>query len=129
MADREFQQGMRRGARTITALVGGAALLVNTACYSYLPSPDSGVQAEADARIELTAEGSAAMQAAVGPRIRVIEGRIRATDGTGGATVDVERLTSWDGVAVAYIGRDPVLVPKDRISRVDVRTLDRRQSW
>ena len=119
--------GPRR--RAAAAVVGAAALLVNTACYGYLPPTGVGVPAQGDARIELTADGSAAMQSAVGPRIRIIEGHIRGVDSSGTATVDVEQLTSWDGLAVLYAGRGPVLVPRAGVARVDVRTLDRKRSW
>jgi len=119
----------RRSWRAATAAVAAAALLVNTACYSYLPPPGAVLPAEGDVRIELTADGSAAMQAAIGPRIRLIEGRIRATDADGTPTVDVEQLTSWDGVTVAYAGRAPVRVARSGIARADLRTFDRKRSW
>jgi hypothetical protein len=119
----------RKRARAGAWVIAGASLLLNTACYSYLPPPRGGAPADGDARIELTADGSAAMQSAIGPRIRIIEGRIRATDANGIATVDVEQLTSWDGIVVVYAGRGPVLVPRSGIARVDVRTLERKRSW
>ena len=107
----------------------GASLLINTACYSYLPAPGGTPITGSDVQIELTADGSAALQAAIGPRIRIIEGRVRATDAAGNPTVDVEQLTSFDGLVVPYAGRDPVLIVRTNIRYVDVRTLNRRESW
>ena len=109
--------------------VAGASLLFNTACYTYLPAPGGAPASGSDVQVELTADGSALMQAAVGPRIRIIEGRVRAVDGAGNPTVDVEQLTSFDGLVVPYVGRDPVLVARTNIRYVDVRTLNRRKSW
>lgn len=120
---------MRPRRRAAAAVAGAVALLVNTACYSYLPPPGGTLEPGRDARVELTTEGSATLQAAVGPRIRVIEGRVRNADADGNATVDVEQLTSWDGVAADYAGRDPVRIPRSAIARAGIRTLDRQRSW
>ena len=109
--------------------VAGASLLLNTACYTYLPAPGGAPASGSDVQIELTSDGSALMQSAVGPRIRIIEGRVRAIDGAGNPTIDVEQLTSYDGLVVPYAGRDPVLVARTNIRYVDVRTLNRRKSW
>ena len=119
-----------RHLRAATATLAAGALFVNAACYSYLPAMGGVVVAGGDARVELTSEGSVAMQTAVGPRIRLIEGRIRQAGAAGGgATMDVEQLTSWDGLTVVYAGRGPVVIPVTAIRRADMRTLDRKRSW
>jgi len=121
--------GRHQRPRNSAWVIAGASLLLNTACYSYLPARVALPVADTDVRLELTAEGSAAVQGAVGPRIRLIEGRVRATDATGNIVVDVEQLTSWDGLVVPYTGRDPVRIARSSIARADIRTLNRKNSW
>ncbi|MDQ8164129.1 MAG: hypothetical protein P3A28_00030 [Gemmatimonadota bacterium] len=111
------------------AVMAVSALLINTACYSYLPAIGGALVPGRDVRVELTSEGSVAMQAAVGPRIRLIEGRVQEMAAGGSATMVVEQLTSLDGVTVPYAGRTAIAIPAAVIRRVDVRTLDRKRSW
>ena len=133
MTDNRVGQGSgvrkARRVRAVTGVIVASTLLFNTACYTYLPAPGGAPVSGSDVQIELTADGSAVMQAAVGPRIRIIEGRVRAIDAAGNPTIDVEQLTSFDGLVVPYAGRDPVLVARTNIRYADVRTLNRRKSW
>lgn|GEM_PF-1343671 len=116
-------------ARGATALVAAGAVLLNTACYSYMPAIGGALVPGRDVRVELTSEGSAVMQAAVGPRIRLIEGRVQQAAAGGSTTMAVEQLTSLDGLTVPYAGRTALVIPATAIRRVDVRTLDRKRSW
>ncbi len=115
-------------ARGATAVLAAGALLLNTACYSYMPAIGGALVPGRDVRVELTSEGSAVMQSAVGPRIRLIEGRVQQAAG-GSTTMAVEQLTSLDGLTVPYAGRAALVIPATAIRRVDVRTLDRKRSW
>ena len=115
--------------RRATALIAAASLFLDTACYSYLPPVGGTLPVASELRIELTPEGTVALQPALGPRIRVVEGRLRSTDSDGTALVDVDQLTSMDGASAPFAGRDAVRVPRSAIARADVRTLDRKQSW
>ena len=116
----------RRRAAGAAALAG---LLCNTACYSYLPPPGGTLPAGGDVRVELTAEGSAALQSAIGPRIHLMEGRLRSMESDGAAMMDIDQVTSWEGAVADFTGRDAVRIPRAAIARADVRTLDRRRSW
>lgn len=115
--------------RTVALLAGCGALLLNTACYAYLPALGGTVPTGSDVRIELTATGTSALQSAVGPRVRFIEGHVQLADSDGNASVIVERLTSLDGLAVNYLGRDPVRITRADVAKADLRTLDRKRSW
>ncbi len=116
-------------ARGATAVLAAGALLLNTACYSYMPAIGGALVPGRDVRVELTSEGSAVMQSAVGPRIRLIEGRVQQTAAGGSTTLAVEQLTSLDGLTVPYAGRAALVIPATAIRRVDMRTLDRKRSW
>ncbi len=118
-----------RRSRVAAAVVVTLSMMVNTACYSYLPVMGGALVPGRDVRVELTSEGSAAMQSAVGPRIRLIEGRVQQTTTGGSTTMAVEQLTSLDGVTVPYAGRTALVIPATAIRRADVRTLDRKRSW
>ncbi|MBM4194237.1 MAG: hypothetical protein FJ202_07665 [Gemmatimonadetes bacterium] len=111
------------------AVVSAGSLLINTACFSYLPPAGGAVAPATDVRIELTGDGSSTMAAMIGPRVRTVSGRVRAVDAAGTTILDVEQVATWDGVATAYLGRDAVRLPREVIARADVRTLDRRRSW
>ena len=130
MADHTMPRPYPRRCRARgVALVGAGALLVNSACYSYLPPPGGTLPADSEVQVELTADGSAQLQPVVGPRIRIVEGRVRAIDADGNPTIDIEQLTSWDGAVAPFTGRDAVRVPRAAIARAAVRTLDRKRSW
>jgi hypothetical protein len=119
----------RKRARAGAWVIAGTSLLLNTACYSYLPPPGGTLPAEGDVQVELTADGSAMMQPVIGPRIHLVEGSVRAIDAEGNPTINIEQLTSWEGLTLPYAGRDPVRIPRSGIARADVRTLDRKRSW
>lgn len=115
--------------RRAALLAACGALLLNTACYAYLPALGGTVPRGSDVRIELSAGGTSGLQSALGPRVRVIEGRVLEADSDGNATLTVERLTSLDGVTVDFTGREPVRITRADVARADLRSLDRKRSW
>ena len=124
-----MKQGHPTAVRSAVAFTAAASLLFNTACYSYLPPAGGTLVAGSELQIELTAEGSVTLQPELGPRIRLLEGRLRSTESDGAALFDVDQLTSIDGTAALFTGRGAVRIPRSAIARADVRTLDRKRSW
>jgi hypothetical protein len=108
---------------------GGAALLLQSACYSYLPAPGGRPAPETEVVLELSPEGTQTLQPVVGPRIRRIEGRVQSAEQDGATLMMIDQVTSFDGVTLPFTGREAVRVPSGSYLRADVRTLDRRRSW
>lgn len=115
--------------RPALAAVATLALTTNLACYSYARPMGGVMPSGSDVLIELTVEGSGIMQPAVGPRVHLIEGHVADVASDGTATVNIESVTSRDGLTVPYAGRDAVRVPRAAVLRTDVRTFDRKRSW
>ena len=118
-----------RRRRQALALVAGAALSLNTACYTYMPVMGGVAPVGRDAMIELTSEGSTTMQPVLGPRIHRIEGRVTSAETDGAAFVSVESLTSRDGLSIPFTSREAIRVPRDAVVRYNVREIDRKKSW
>lgn len=115
--------------RRFTALIGAASIALQTACYSYLPAPGGRPGPDTEVMLELTGEGTQALQPVLGPRIRRIEGRVQSTEADGATLMTVDQVTSFDGVTLPFTGRDAVRVPSGMYLRADVRTLDKKRSW
>lgn len=106
----------------ITVLV---ALLAVTGCFRYQPSTveaTPGVML----RLQLTESAAERLTSVLGAHASTVDGRLVAVS-EGGYVVSVSRVVR-DGVAITWAGEE-VVVPRDAISIVERRVLDRRRTF
>jgi hypothetical protein len=124
-----MQQFRSSAARTTTAMVVVAALLVNTACFTYRPASPAALTLGADSRLELTAEGTAALDRVLGPRIRTVIGQVQEISADSTASVIVSELVATDGQPVRWTGSGRAAIPLRYIGAVQERQYDRKKTW
>jgi hypothetical protein len=106
-----------------------AAMLVNTACYSFVPLSADIVPVAGDhVRVRLTPEGTAALTGQLGPSVQWAEGTLseRRSDGT--IVVGVGQVRLLDGLDHFWTGQGVVAMSPSHVAEVQRRTLDKGRS-
>ncbi len=124
-----MQQVRSISVRSITATVVVAALLLNTACFTYRAASPTALTLGADSRLELTAEGTAALDRVLGPRIRTVIGQVQEIGADSTASVIVSELVATDGQPVHWTGSGRAAIPLRYIGAVQERRYDRGKTW
>jgi hypothetical protein len=114
---------------TNTATVAVASLLLNTACFTYRAASPTALTLGADSRLELTAEGTAALVRVLGPRIRTVIGQVQEIGADSTASVIVSELVATDGQPVRWTGSGRAAIPLRYIGAVQERQYDRKKTW
>ena len=97
-----------------------AALLVPwalTACHGYESYSPTVVPTDAPVRVELTDRAAVDLAAALGPRARLVHGRV-AERGDSVVTLRVSSITRRDGIEESWRG-EPVRVPLAGVARFE----------
>jgi hypothetical protein len=124
-----MQQFRNSTARATTATVLITALLLNTACFTYRVTSPASLTIGADSRLELTAEGTAALDRVLGPRIRTVVGQVQEIGADSTASVIVSELVATDGQPVRWTGAGRAAIPLRFIAAVQERRYDRGKTW
>ncbi len=124
-----MQQARSISVRSITATVAVAALLLNTACFTYRGASPTALTLGVDSRLELTAEGTAALDRVLGPRIRTVIGQVQEIGADSTASVIVSELVATDGQPVRWTGSGRAAIPLRYIGAVQERRYDRGKTW
>ena len=106
-----------------------AALSLNTACFTYRAASPTALTLGADSRLELTAEGTAALDRVLGPRIRTVIGQVQEIGADSTALVIVSELVATDGQPVRWTGSGRAVIPLRYIGAVQERQYDRKKTW
>ena len=102
---------------------------MNTACYSFGPPPAGGPPAGADARVQLSSEGTTELARDLGPRVGAVDGKIASVGSDGSLVLAVTWVQLVDGVRQPWTGEGRVTIPKQYVASVEQRTLNRRKSY
>lgn len=120
---------MRSPARLSSRVLWAVTLLLQQACYVYVPV-SSGVAPKAGerAQLDLTLEGTTELARYLGPQVREAEGAVAsvADDGTLTVAVDMVRLRS--GIRQPWTGEGVVAFPRAYVAEMRERTLRKRRS-
>lgn len=103
-----------------------AAMAASTACYQYVPNPQSDLAVGQEIRVHLTSGGSTALQPVVGADVALIDGRVTARSDSAYA-LTVGGTTKRAGESAVWSG-EPVTVPVGAIAGVDRRVLNKRKT-
>ena len=106
-----------------------AALSLNTACFTYRAASPAALTLGADSRLELTAEGTSALDRLLGPRIRTVVGQVQEISADSTASVIVSELVATDGQPVRWTGGGRAAIPLRYIGSVQERSYDRKKTW
>ena len=97
-----------------------------TACHGYESYPPTAVPTDAPVRVELTDRAAVDLAAALGPRARLVHGRV-AERGDSAVTLRVSSITRRDGVEESWRG-EPVRVPIAGVARFERERLSPTRS-
>ena len=120
---------MNSSLRRITLTIGAAALMLNTACYAYMPVTSGVAPAAAQqVRLRLTNEGSSELARFLGPRVVEVEGTLSRVDADGAWVVGPEWVKLSDGLRQPWSGEGVVSIPLHFTQGVEQRTFNRRKT-
>ena len=88
-----------------------------TACHGYERYSPTAVPTDAPVRVELTDRAALDLAAALGPRARLVHGRV-AERGDSALTLRVSSITRRDGIEESWRG-EPVRVPLAAVARFE----------
>jgi hypothetical protein len=115
--------------RRTTLTIGAVALMLNTACYAYMPVAGGAVPATAQlVRIRLTSEGTSELARFLGPRVVVVEGTYSKAGDDGALVVGPDWVELSDGQRTNWSGEGVVTIPLKYTQGVEARTFDRRKT-
>lgn len=108
-------------------ILGLLSLIANTACYAYQPvlgTPHVGT----GVRFQLSAEGTAALAAFLGPNVLEVTGRLNDVLPSGVLVVAPEWVKTSNGVLQPWSGEGAVQFSREYVRALDVRTFNRRRT-
>lgn len=113
--------------RRVSVLAGAAAMLVNTACYSFQPAAPSVLTPSSDVQLRLTHDGSTQLQPLLGPDVRQLNGQLQEILGDSAVVVLLDDVMTAEGSTLPW-RRGRITVPLRLTESVEQRTLDRRRT-
>jgi hypothetical protein len=103
-----------------------ALMLMNTACYSFVPVSTGVTPASGDyVRVKLNPDGTAAQTGTLGPRVEWAQGIVseRRVDGT--LVVGVSQVRLLDGTDHFWSGQGVATLAPGHVAEVQRRSMDR----
>jgi hypothetical protein len=117
-------KGMQHARRQIIAL---ALALLTAGCYRLTPIEGVVPGAGADVRVDLTDAGSVRLAPQVGARIAAIDGRALQSNDSA-IVLAVAAVVAQNGRSMPW-SQERLSVPRDAVSSLRTRTLDRKKTW
>lgn len=117
-----------RTRRLSSRLLWAVMLLVQTACYVYVPSMGASPRTGQRTQLALTAEGTSELARFLGPQVAEVEGMLTAIDSSGALSMDVDVIKLRSGLKQPWNGEGSVLFPRPYVVQVRERQLQRRKS-
>ena len=114
---------MRRFFRATVVLLMAGSL----GCYSLTPIEGATPSPASDVRLSLSDEGSVRMAPLIGPRIGAIDGRAMESSDTA-FVLAVQAVVAQGGRSMAW-SQERLAVPRNAVSSVRERTLNRGKTW
>ena len=107
----------------------GLAMVVNAACYSFVPAP-AGVAPKPgeQVKLRLNAGGTTNLAQFLGPRVEYAEGTLSDVRSDGSIVVGVNSVRLLDGIDQFWSGQSMVTFPPGDVAEVQLRTLDRKKT-
>ena len=102
-------------------------LLAATSCYRLTPVEGGAPEQGLEVRLALSDEGSVRMAPLIGPRIAAIDGRVLEAVDTA-YVLGVTAVVAQSGRSMNW-SNERLTVPRNAVSSVRTRTLDRKKSW
>jgi hypothetical protein len=118
----------RATVRKMLAASATVALAFDTACYAYVPVRTSAPAPGADVRVQLNREGTTELARFLGPRVFSADGKLSSVSSDGSLVVEVSTVQIVDGPRQQWTGEGLVTFPREYVTGVQARTLDRRKS-
>src|SRR5687767_8682947 len=115
---------MRHDRRNIIAL---ALALLTVGCYRLTPIEGAVPDAGTEVRVGLTDAGSVRLAPQIGPRIAAIDGRALQSNDSA-IVLAVAAVVGQNGRSMAW-SRERLSVPRDAVSGLRTRVLDRKKTW
>lgn len=106
----------------------GAAMVVNAACYAYVPPQGVAPTAGTQVRVRLNAAGTAELAQFLGPRVEYAEGTLSEVRPDGSVVVGVTSVRVLDGIQNVWSGQNVVTIAPSQRMEVQVRTLDKHKT-
>jgi hypothetical protein len=101
--------------------------LLTVGCYRLTPIEGPVPEAGSDVRVDLTDAGSVRLASRVGPRIAAIDGRALQSNDSA-IVLAVAAVVGQNGRSMAW-SQERLSVPRDAVSSLRTRTLDRKKTW
>jgi hypothetical protein len=115
--------------RRLTGLLMAVLLLVNAACYSFVPLATGVSPANGDyVRVRLNAAGTSELASALGPGVEWAEGSITERRADGTLVMGVIQVRLRDGFDRFWSGSNSVAIPPAQVAEVHRKTLDKGRS-
>jgi hypothetical protein len=101
-------------------------MLLNTACYSYIPVATGVVPAAGDfVRVRLTEAGMSAQANSLGPRVEWAQGMLSERRPDGSIVVGVTQVRLLDGIDRFWAGQGIVTLAPEHVAEVQRRAVDK----
>jgi hypothetical protein len=119
---------MLMNVRALIALAGAAGLVLDSACFAYVPITTGSPPMGADVRLQLSSEGTTELTRYLGPGVRSVDGRSAAVRGDSAIVVAATSTQALDGSRQPWNGAETVAFPRAYLTSVQLRTIDRPKS-
>lgn len=117
---------MRFALRRAVGAVMAATMLMNTACYSFVPMASGASPAPASqVRVVFTAEGTAAMTSSLGPRVVWADGTLSERRADGTIVVGVSQVRLQDGTDHFWSGTGVATIAPNHVQELQHRKMDK----
>jgi hypothetical protein len=114
--------------RTAAALAGAMGLVLDTACFTYVPVSTGAPPTGAAVRVELNSAGTTELTRYLGPGVTAVDGTLSSVANDGAVVVAATSLRVADGSSQPWNGSQTVAFPRNYLTNIQLRTLDRRKS-
>jgi hypothetical protein len=103
-------------------------LAFDAACYAYVPAAAGAPRPGADVRIQLNDAGTTQLARYLGPRVVAVDGLLASPPTDAEMVVAPVSVQIADGARQRWTGDGNVLFPRQYVTDVQIRTIDRRKS-
>jgi len=115
--------------RTLTALAGAAGLVLDTACFTYVPvSTSAPPPSGAVVRVQLNSTGTTELTRYLGPGVIAVDGTLSSVTNDGAVVVAATSLQVANGSSQPWYGAQTVTFPREFLANIEARTIDRQRS-